>query len=29
LFELKWLKETATENRLDGNYLWLKVVYKY
>ena len=29
LFELKWLPELDTKNRLDGNYIWLKAVYKF
>jgi hypothetical protein len=28
-FELKWLAETDTQNRLKGDYIWLKVVYKF
>jgi hypothetical protein len=27
--ELKWLHETETENRLTGDILWLKVVFKF
>jgi hypothetical protein len=27
--ELKWLTETTTEKRLEGDYLWLKAVYKF
>ena len=27
--ELKWLTETSTEKRLEGDYLWLKAVYKF
>jgi hypothetical protein len=26
--ELKWLHETETQNRMQGNAGWLKVVYK-
>jgi len=29
LFELKWLPELDAKNRLDGNYIWLKAVYKF
>jgi hypothetical protein len=29
LFELKWLPELDTKNRLDGDYIWLKMVYKF
>jgi hypothetical protein len=29
LVELKWLPELDTENRLKGDYLWLKMVYKF
>lgn len=29
VLELKWLKETGTEKRLEGDYLWLKAVYKF
>ena len=29
LFELKWLPELDTKNRLDGDYVWLKMVYKF
>ena len=28
LFELKWLPELDTKKRLDGDYIWLKMVYK-
>ncbi len=28
-FELKWLPELDTQNRLDGDYIWLKMVYKF
>lgn len=28
-FELKWLAETDTQNRLKGDYIWLKMVYKF
>jgi hypothetical protein len=27
--EFKWLFEMETKNRLDGDYIWLKVVYKF
>ena len=27
--ELKWLAEVDAKNRLEGDYLWLKVVYKF
>jgi len=29
VIELKWLKETATEKRLEGDFVWLKAVYKF
>jgi hypothetical protein len=29
LFELKWLPELNTENRLKGDYVWLKMVYTF
>jgi hypothetical protein len=29
VLELKWLTETTTEKRLEGDYLWLKAVYKF
>jgi hypothetical protein len=29
VFDLKWLKETETEKRLEGDYLWLKLTYKF
>jgi hypothetical protein len=29
VFELKWLAETDTKNRLEGDYTWLKAVYKF
>jgi hypothetical protein len=29
VFELKWLAETNTKNRLDGDYVWLKMVFKF
>jgi hypothetical protein len=29
VFELKWLHEVETENRLQGDIVWLKVVYKF
>jgi hypothetical protein len=28
-FELKWLPELDTKNRLDGDYIWAKMVYKF
>lgn len=27
--ELRWLPETSVKNRLDGDYIWLKVVYQF
>jgi len=29
VFELKWLTETDTKNRLEGDYIWFKMVYKF
>jgi hypothetical protein len=29
LFELKWLTELETRNRLNGDYVWLKMVYTF
>jgi hypothetical protein len=29
IFEFKWLPELDTQNRLKGDYLWLKMVYKF
>jgi hypothetical protein len=29
IFEFKWLAELDTQNRLKGDYLWLKMVYKF
>lgn len=29
LFEFKWLPELDTQNRLKGDYLWLKMVYTF
>jgi hypothetical protein len=29
LFELKWLPELDTKNRLEGDYVWLKMAYKF
>jgi hypothetical protein len=29
LFEFKWLPELETKNRLNGDYLWLKMVYTF
>jgi hypothetical protein len=29
IFELKWLHEVETENRLKGDIVWLKVVFKF
>ena len=27
--ELKWLTELETKKRLEGDFIWLKVVYKF
>jgi hypothetical protein len=27
--ELRWLPELETRNRLEGDYIWLKVVYQF
>lgn len=27
--ELRWLRETNVKNRLEGDYIWLKVVYQF
>jgi hypothetical protein len=27
--EFKWLPELSTDNRLEGNYFWLKTAYKF
>lgn len=27
--EIKWLHEVETRHRLEGDYLWLKVVLKF
>lgn len=27
--ELRWLHETNVKNRLEGDYLWLKLVYQF
>lgn len=27
--ELRWLRETNVKNRLEGDYLWLKIVYQF
>jgi hypothetical protein len=27
--ELRWLPETNVKNRLEGDYIWLKVVYQF
>jgi hypothetical protein len=27
--ELKWLTEVDTKNRLEGDYIWLKLAYKF
>jgi hypothetical protein len=27
--ELKWLTETDTKNRLEGDYIWLKIAYRF
>ena len=29
IFELKWLPELETRNRLNGDYIWFKMVYKF
>jgi len=29
VFEFKWLPEMDTKNRLDGDYIWFKMVYKF
>jgi hypothetical protein len=29
VFELKWLTELETKRRLEGDYIWLKMVYKF
>ena len=29
LAELKWLHEVETKNRLQGDYIWLKVIFKF
>ncbi len=29
LFEFKWLPELDTRNRLNGDYLWFKMVYTF
>ena len=29
IFEAKWLPELDTKNRLKGDYVWLKMVYKF
>ena len=29
VFEAKWLPETNTEHRLEGDYLWAKLVYQF
>jgi hypothetical protein len=29
IFELKWLPELETKNRLNGDFVWLKMVYKF
>jgi hypothetical protein len=29
IFEFKWLPEQKADNRLKGDYLWLKMVYKF
>jgi len=29
VLELKWLTELETQKRLNGDYLWLKAVYKF
>ena len=27
--ELRWLPESNVENRLEGDYVWLKLVYQF
>jgi hypothetical protein len=27
--ELRWLRELDTKNRLEGDYVWLKLVYQF
>jgi hypothetical protein len=29
VFEAKWLPESNTKNRLEGDYIWVKVVYQF
>ncbi len=29
LFEFKWLPELETKNRLNGDYIWLKMGYTF
>jgi len=29
VFEAKWLPESNVENRLKGDYIWVKVVYQF
>lgn len=29
LLELKWLHEVETENRLKGDIIWFKAIYKF
>jgi hypothetical protein len=29
VFELKWLAETSVQNRLEGDYIWLKAIYRF
>ncbi len=29
IFELKWLHEVETENRLKGDIVWFKAVFKF
>jgi len=29
LAELKWLHEFGTKNRLEGDYIWLKIIFKF
>ena len=29
VMELKWLPELDTKNRLEGDYTWLRAVYKF
>jgi|FrelakmetLWP11LW_1041352.scaffolds.fasta_scaffold181747_1 hypothetical protein len=29
VFEVKWLPELDTKKRLEGDYIWLKMVFKF